>query len=252
VCDFLEFGWPVGFDYSCPLPIYTNFRNHKGATDFLDAVDAYLSSEIAKHAVIGPFSRNPFSCPVAVSPLNSVPKPDTTERQIILDLSWLVGSSVNDGIPSGLYLAQEFALVYPTVDLIADRVAALGSGCLLFKRDLRRAYRRFPVDPHDYPLLGYSWNDHYYFDVVLPVGLRTAAMACQRSTNAVYYILSCAGCQVANYLDDFIGVAPPARALQDYECCGSLLHELGLQESLSKACPPSTIMTCLGVQIRTT
>ena len=149
--------------------------------------------------VIGPFSNNLFSCPVAVSPLNSVPKPDTTEQQIILDLSWPVRSSVNDGIPSGLYLAQEFALVYPTMDLIADRVAALGSGCLLFKRDLRRAYRQFPVDPYDYPLLEYSWNGHYYFDVVLPMGLRTAAMACQSSTNAVSYILSCAGCQVANY-----------------------------------------------------
>ena len=210
-----------------------------------------MSSERAHHAVIGPFSHNPFSCPVAVSPLNSVPKPDTTERRIILDLSWPVGSSVNDGIGSGLYLAQEFALVYPTVDLIADRVAALGPGCLLFKRDLRRAYRQFPVDPYDCPLLGYSWNDHYYFDVVLPMGLRTAAMACQRSMNAVSYILSRAGCQVANYLDDFIGVASIARASQHYEYCGSLLQELGLQESLSKACPPSTVMTCLGVQINT-
>ena len=80
------------------------------------------------------------------------------------------------------------------------------------------------------------------------MGLRTAAMACQRSTNAVSYILSCAGCQVADYLNDFIGVASIA---EDYEYCGSLLHELALQESLSKACPPSTVMTCLGVQINT-
>ena len=83
-----------------------------------------------------------------MSPLNSVPKPDITERRIILDLSWPVVSSVNNGIPSGLYLAQESALVYPVGDLIADRVAALGPGCLLFKRDLRRAYRQFPVDPY--------------------------------------------------------------------------------------------------------
>ena len=136
VCDFLEFGWPVGFDYSRPLPIHTNFHNHKGATEFPAAVDAYLSSEIAHHTVIGPFSHNPFSCPVAVSPLNSVPKPNITERRIILDLSCSVGSSVTDGISSGLYLAQEFARVYLTVDLIADRVAALGPGCLLFTDDL--------------------------------------------------------------------------------------------------------------------
>ena len=83
------------------------------------------------------------------------------------------------------------------------------------------------------------------------MGLRTAAMACQHSTNAVSYILSCVGCQVANYLDNFIGVTSIAQASQDYEYCGLLLHELGLQEPLSKACPPSTVMTCLDVQINT-
>ena len=204
-----------------------------------------------RNVVTGPFSHNPFSCPVAVSPLNSVPKSDTTERRIILDLSWPVGSSVNDGIQSGSYLPQEIALVYPTVDLIADRVAALGSGCLLFKRDLKRAYRQFPVDPHDYPLLGYFGNGNFYFDVVLPMGLTTAAMACQRATNAVCYILSTAGCHVFNYLDDIIGVALSSRALHDYEFCGSLLNKLGLQESPSKACPPSTTLNCLGVEINT-
>lgn len=59
---------------------------------------------------------------VAVSPLNSVPKPDPIERRIILDLSWPVGSSVSHGIPSRIYLDQELELVYPTVDLITDHV----------------------------------------------------------------------------------------------------------------------------------
>lgn len=101
ICDFLEFGWPVGFDYSSSFPKTSDFRHHKGAIDFPDAVDSYLLSETVRNAVTGPFSHNPFSCPVAVSPLNSVPKSDTTERRIILDLSWPVGSSVNDGIQSG-------------------------------------------------------------------------------------------------------------------------------------------------------
>lgn len=29
------------------------------------------------------------------------------------------------------------------------------AGCLIYKRDLKRAYRQFPVDPRDYPSLGY-------------------------------------------------------------------------------------------------
>ena len=55
----------------------------------------------------------------------------------------------------------------------------------LYKRDLKRAYRQFPVDPLDYPLLGYCLKHSLYFDLVLPMGLRSAAMACQRITNAV-------------------------------------------------------------------
>lgn len=86
---------------------------------------------------------------------------------------------MNDIITSGIHLAQEFHLVYPTVDLIADCMVAFGSGCLLFKHDLKRAYHQFPVDPYDHPLVQYLWNGHFCFDIVLPMRLRTAAMSCQ-------------------------------------------------------------------------
>lgn len=251
VCDFLEFGWPVGLDYASSLSTDHVTRNHKGATDFPLAVESYLSLELDRGAVIGPFASNPFSRSIVISPLNSVPKPDSSERRMILDLSWPSGSSINDAIPDRIYLSHPYSLVYPTIDTIADRVASLGRGCLLFKRDLKRAYRQFPIDPFDYPLLGYQWNGELYFDVVLPMGLKTAAMACQRSTSAVCYMLTQDGCYVVNYLDDFIGVASPDKALQDYELCGSLLRDLGLQESPSKACPPSTVLTCLGVEVNT-
>ncbi len=54
------------------------------------------------------------------------------------------------------------------------------------------------MDPFDYPLLGYQWNGELYFDVVLPMGLKTATMACQRSTSAVCYMLTQDGCYVVN------------------------------------------------------
>ena len=127
----------------------------------------------------------------------------------------------------------------------------LGSGCLLFKRDLQRAYRQFPIDPFDYPLLGCQWNNALYFDVVLPMGLKSATMACQRSTSAVRYMLSQDGCYVVNYKYEFIGVASPDTTFQDYDTCGHLHRDLGLQESLAKAYPPSTVLTCLGVEVNT-
>jgi len=230
VCDFLEFGWPISYDYRGFLPS-SDFRNHKGALDFPSPVDSYLLTEIALGSVCGPFVSNPFSVPFAVSPLNPVLKPDTTERRFILDLSWPEGSSVNDGISKDFYLGGPVSLTYPTVDDIADRIVQLGLRCLLFKRDLKHVYRQLPVDPFDYPLLGYSWRDRLFFNVRLPMGLRSAAMACQRVKNGVCFMLLQAGCDILSYLDDFIGISVPHTAYDHYSFSGSLLQALGLQES---------------------
>ena len=107
------------------------------------------------------------------------------------------------------------------------------------------------VDPYDFPLLGFHWNDSYYFDVVVPMGLRSAAMACQRITSGISYICSRRGFDVLNYLDDFQGVELPYKAATAFCSLQSLLVELGVEESKSKACPPTTRATCLGVEFDT-
>ena len=157
--------------------------------------------------------------------MNSVPKPDLDKRRFILDLSWPAGSSVNDEISKHFYLGEPGTLTYPTVDDIADRIVQLGTGCLLFKWDPKRAYCQLPVDPFNYPLLGYLWRDKLYFDVHLPMELCSAAMACQHVTNAVCFILSQSDCQVLSYLDDFMGISPPSTASKHYLLSGSLLHD---------------------------
>ena len=141
--------------------------------------------------------------------------------------------------------------MYPTVDSIANLIVAKGQGCLIYKCDLKRAYRQFAVDPYDYPLLGFEWNNEYYFDTVLPMGLRSAAMACQCVTSAVAFISQSNGYDVLNYLDDFQGVESTESACSAFSYLQHLLAELGLVESPSKACPPSTCVTCLGVQFDT-
>ena len=79
------------------------------------------------------------------------------------------------------------------------------------------------------------------------MGLCSAAMACQRVTNAVCFMLSRVGCNVLSYLDNFMGISAPRTAFDDFALTGSLLQALGLEESSHKACPPSTRVTCLGV-----
>ena len=44
ICEFLEFGWPIGC-MSDTLPIF-DLRTHRGALDFPDQVKAYLSKEL--------------------------------------------------------------------------------------------------------------------------------------------------------------------------------------------------------------
>ena len=249
VCDFLEFGWPVGF-VPTVLPIF-ELRTHRGALQFPEQVTAYLNKEIYLGRVAGPFDAVPFTDGFVVSPVNTVPKRDSDERRVIVDLSWPCGTSVNDGIPSDSFLGEPISLTYPTIDSIVDAVISLGPGCLLYKRDLKKAYRQFPVDPRDYHLLGYTWDNQFYFDTVLTMGLRSAAMACQRSTSAVSWISRQEGRSLFNYLDDFIGVSPPSTANADFQALGDLLASLGLQESSEKSCSPSPVMICLGVQLDT-
>ena len=83
------------------------------------------------------------------------------------------------------------------------------------------------------------------------MGLRSAAMACQRSTSAVTLILNQRGLTIFNYLDDFIGASPPTLATSHFHELGELLHHLGLEEAAAKSCPPSPVMTCLGVELNT-
>ena len=142
VCDFLEFGWPVGF-MPTTLPVF-DLRTHRGVILFSEQVTTYLTKEISLGRVAGSFDTVPFTDGFVVSPLNTVPKRDSAERRVIVDLRWPCGTSVNDGIPSDSFLGESISLTYPTIDSIVDAVISLRPGCLLYKRDLKKAYLHFP------------------------------------------------------------------------------------------------------------
>ena len=56
---------------------------------FQKEINRYLQKEIKSKAILGHFKSCPFSSGVKISPLNSVPKNDNTERRVILDLNYL-------------------------------------------------------------------------------------------------------------------------------------------------------------------
>ena len=153
--------------------------------------------------------------------------------------------------PRTLFLGEPISLVYPSVDTMTEMILDKGRGCLLFKTDLRRAYRQLPVDPADYRYLCYCWRDNWYIDTRVCFGLRSASVMCQSTTSAITFIEREKGYSVTNYIDDFGGaeIAPLAPAA--FASLQRTINVLGLEEAPEKAIPPSTCMTWLGIEFDT-
>ena len=258
VIDLMIYGFPVGFignrsvinDKGSFEKI--KVKNHSGAEKFPSDINKYLSKEASHHAIIGPFQHNPFDDRLFVSPLNSVPKSTPNERRVILDLSFSKdNSAVNDFVPKDSYMGEKVELVFPKIDDFVALINKKGKGCLMYKLDLRRAYRQISICPSDYNLVAFSWKDHVFCDTVLPMGLRSSALICQRVTSAFAFMMLSIGLAVLNYLDDFAGAESRERAQLAFLILRSIFVHSGIEEALDKACEPSEVMIFLGVLFNT-
>ena len=97
VIYILRYSWPISRSI-LPLTNRSAKVNHKGTLEVLDAINHYLATEHSNNTLLGPFFTNPFPDRIASSPLNSVPKRDSDEHRVILNMSFPLGHSVNDGI----------------------------------------------------------------------------------------------------------------------------------------------------------
>ena len=176
IIKFAEFGCPIGLDKSVKL-LNKKVQNHKGAREFPKQIDSYLEKECRLGACIGPFQQNPFKQACHISPINSVEKRDSTERRVIVDLSYPKnGLSVNAAINLDLVSDMDMSLKYPTVDALVDLVVRKVRGCALMKRDLSRAYRQIPVDMGDIHTLGYQWRGGTVFRLSLTHGVEISGL----------------------------------------------------------------------------
>ena len=247
VCDFLEFGWPI--NYTATNSPSVPQRNHRSAIQHAAAVDKDITKDVNMGALLGPFDVNPFSgIPIVISPLQTVAKANSlNERRIVVDLSFPEGSSVNDGIPKDTFLGEPINLHYPSVDTLADIVRRKGRGALMFKTDLRAAYKQLPLCPGDWPLCAVSWRDKIFVYIREIFGLRTSALACQRTTACIQHLFQQEGYDCCVFLDDIGGADTPERAHAAYQSLKTLLKLLGLWESEEKAIGPVTSMVFLGL-----
>ena len=149
VVEWLKFGFMISQDDNIEDPIPAD-TNHKGATMYPEVIENYIDTELRLGATMGPFTIPPFIDRIGISPLSTRPKKESAKRRIIMDLSFPMGRSVNDGIDKNTYNGEQIRLTYPSIDTLAQRIAQLGPGCLIWKKDLLCYFRQVPVCLRDF------------------------------------------------------------------------------------------------------
>ena len=245
VAWFLLYGWSLNHD---GRPTAMTLRNHSSAVHHRREVYRYLEKEFSLGCLAGPFCSPPWDKQVAISPMSTTPKKDTTSRRIIMDLSWpRDGTAVNDGIDKERYLWMPAKIVYPTIDAICRRAEKIGSEAMGYKKDMNRAFKQLFMQPNDWPLLGISWEGGVFFDKTAVMGSISAPYICQRTTSFIRHIMNNLNYFVFNYVDDFMGVEHKTRVYSAYSTLGNLLRDLGATEAEDKAAPPSEVVEMLGI-----
>lgn len=256
IIEYLKYGWPIGHNGSetdTRIP-----KNQKGASQNPDTLKAYIEKEKKYDAVCGGFHLPPFKNS-KINPLDTRKKRDSKELRVILNLSHPYhAGSVNSGISKTRYLGKAIELHYPTVDNLVQKIIQkkeetkqTKEKVLLFKKDLKRAYRWVNVDFGDVHLLGYKIEDQFYFDLVLPNGIRSGAYIMQRISTAIKYIFVQEGYDLENFLDDLASCELETVAWTAYDTLGQIITSIGLMESPEKACPPKVEMVFLGTGLNT-
>lgn len=125
---------------------------------------------------------------------------------MIYNLSYLKGSSLNDTIP------QEKCLVKSTSQ---DYVVTLfrlecGPSALLAKCDIELAFCLFLVHPDEFWLLGFKFQDSWYFDKVMPMGFSVACAAFETFSTFVEWAMKVTFVcpYIMHYLNDYLMISP--------------------------------------------
>ena len=159
-------------------------RNKPSAFQHPQIIDDYLANEVSLLRVAGPFPSPPLPA-LHVSSFGVIPKRGQPGKwRLIVDLSSPEGGSVNDGIDRDRYSLQ-----YIKVDDVIRMVSHHGPGALMAKFDVEAAYRNIAVHPADRYFLGMKWRGHYYVDLTLPFGLRSAPYIFNSVASLVEWIL---------------------------------------------------------------
>lgn len=253
LCNNLRYGADVGFT---GRRVARFSRNLPTALSQPNIVSENLSREVALGRVAGPFPSPPLPN-FQVSPIGLVPKKHSTKFRTIFHLSFPKSgeTSINSSISK-----EDFSLQYITIDNAIQGILSLGQGCFLAKTDVESAFRLIPLRPSDYELFGMYWEGNYYYDKVLPFGLRSAPFLFNLLSDAIEWILlnQCLVSFVCHILDDFLIIepassSPPLNLLCQQSLTSMLLtfRNLGIPIAANETEGPSTTLEFMGIILDT-
>ena len=110
---FLKYGFPLDLSQSLEFEPQSIITNHASAIQHSECIQNYLDVEIKHKAIMGPFKSPPIAA-LHCSPLLTRPKAGSTNRRVIVALSWPHGNSVNHQVCSDSYMGSVFKLTFPT------------------------------------------------------------------------------------------------------------------------------------------
>lgn len=241
-------GFKFGFHIGYEGPRFPRSSpNLKTANAYPEVVDSNLLKELKAGHTAGPFFSPPYPN-FQTHPIGLVPKKHSSEWRTIFHLSYpkYKSSSLNDHISK-----EDFSLQYVKIDDAINMVLSLGQGCFMAKTDIQSAFRIIPVHPSDWELLGMKWRGLYFFDKVLPFGLRSAPYLFNQLSDAIEWIIknNYNFPDILHILDDFFLAAPPPRSNCLTALCKlmTLLTELNIPIAPKKTFSPSTVLEFLGI-----
>eukprot|EP00112_Aurelia_sp_Birch-Aquarium-sp1_P002006 Seg122.9 transcript_id=Seg122.9/GoldUCD/mRNA.D3Y31 product="hypothetical protein" protein_id=Seg122.9/GoldUCD/D3Y31 len=141
----LNFGFSLDIEYGSPLSAESNC---KSALIHNKVINDYSDEEIGLGSITGPFEMKPIQN-LQINRFEVIPKSAPGKWQLITDLSFPIGKSVNSFIPD-----NKASVSYEGIPEAIDAIMRLGSGAMMAKFDIKRAYRLLPVNTVDRKFLG--------------------------------------------------------------------------------------------------
>ena len=240
-------GFRSGFSIHYSGPIKSvECKNFKSANQNPSIVRLKLAKELAEDRIAGPFPEAPFKN-FRVSPIGLVEKKTKGDFRLIHHLSYPRGDSVNYFIDPELCSVQ-----YTSFDQAIQMVQSLGTGCYLFKCDIKSAFRLLPVAVSDLKLLGFKFDDQYYYDRAMPFG---CSISCSTFELLATFLEHCVRGYVSigdllHYVDDFLmGGKEKSDCQHVLDTFQQRMEALGVALNAEKTEGPQQVIICLGLEL---